>query len=255
MYTSSVSHTVEVIMKPYYASRYSICDFLPDVSSLILYSSSITIQALDLRQLELAGRITFQFPIVSFGNSSTTTTETTERTHSWDDLVLWQKVGMPFHTPTSLPPSEQSLQKETITTAAASSSSASLNKEYVLCIDDLEALEVVAPTAQASRAFLSYILMRIKPIINTESNTTINTTTAWTNQSTITTVIAYGRQNPYSSSSSQQSSVRSGNITSFSSGYGENIFFPTCLQGSLYNPGHGQMAGFEPMLSEYLSYR
>ena len=161
---------------------------------------------------------------------------------------------MPFHAPTSLLSSEQSLQEETITITAASSS-ASLNKEYVLCIDDVEALEVVAPTAQASRAFLSYILMHIKPIINTESNTTINTTTAWTNQSAITTVIAYGRQNPYSSSSSQQSSVRSGNITSFSSGYGENIFFPTCLQGSLYNPGHGQMAGFEPMLSEYLSYR
>ena len=185
--------------------------------------------------------------------------EATEGTYTWDDLVFWQKAGMPFRVPISSLSSEQQVQEETITTASSSSSSSSsaVNNDYVLCVDDLEALEVVAPSAQASRTFLSYILMHIKPIVTTESNAAINTTRGLTNQSTsaITTVIAYGRQNPYSSSSSQQSPIRSGNITSFSSGYGENIFFPSCLQGSLYNPGHGHKAGFEPMLSEYLRYR
>ena len=205
--------------------------------------------------MELAGRIAFQFPIVSFSNS-VTNTGATVGSYTWDDLVRWQKAGMPFRVPSSPLSSEQQLQEETITSATTA-----LNNDYVLCIDDLEALEVVAPSAQASRSFLSYILMHIKPIVTTESITAINTATVSsinhdsTNQSTITTVIAYGRQNPYSSSSSQQSPIRSGNITSFSSGYGENIFFPSCLQGSLYNPGHGHNAGFEPMLSEYLRYR
>ena len=191
------------------------------------YEAVLRKQALDLRQLEQGGRAVFQFPVVSY---PCTDSAAEDGACSWADLQRWQAGGMPF---------------------CPSSSSSSLgtrvaSDEYALCIDDLEAIEAIAPSAHAARTFISRILMHMSTIPTPAGEPHV--------RRQISTVVAYGRQNPHSQSSSKQSSTHSG-ITSFSHGYGENIFFPNCLQGALHSRTARAAGGFEPMLSEYLRYR
>lgn len=195
------------------------------------YEAVLRKQALDLRQLEQGGRVTLQFPVVSYPCTDSYSTETEAGTCGWRDLLRWQTDGMPFC------PSSSSF---------SGGNNNDDDDEYALCIDDLEAIEAIAPTAQAARSFVSLILMRMSSISTPEGELRAH--------HKISTVVAYGRQNPHSESSSKQSTTHSG-ITSFSHGYGENIFFPNCLQGALFSRTATAAGGFEPMLSEYLRYR
>jgi len=231
----------------------------PSNSSLTCAQPQPQPQALDVRQLEQAGRLAFQFPVVSYGDDSASSGHGAT---TWKDLTAWLDAGLPFHAAPAMT-SNASASASASSPSSSSSSSARGPDTYVLFIDDLEALEALAPSAGAARRFMSAVLDHLVPAAAANVSSPAGGASC---PRRLLTVVAYGRQDPHGARSRKQRQYGGGGggarggttVMTFASGYGENIFFPRCLQGALPGGGHGDAdgsVGLEPMLSEYLRYR
>ena len=168
---------------------------------------------------------------MSYGDGGDSTT--------WDDITVWLDAGLPFHTASTPVPGHP---------APASSSSSSFaprSDAYVLFVDDLEALEALAPSARAARRFMSTVLNHLAPAAADASSGG-----AERHRRHVLTVVAHGRQDPYSARSRKQQQYGSGGgarggtaITTFASGFGENIFSPAVCRAPYTAPGTGTTTG------------
>lgn len=100
------------------------------------YESILRKNGLDINRLEKSGMLVIKYLLIEEDESCNNNNNMT-----WEKLVSWQNSGMPFNN------NNHSINNETI--------NKSESKNYSLFIDDLDALELIAPDAHSCRHFLS----------------------------------------------------------------------------------------------------
>jgi hypothetical protein len=191
--------------------------------------------------------------MVKYGGESSAITasassETSVKT-SWQGLMTWLSIGAPFSLqmgPNGLP----------IANTNPSVSPGDNQRRFSVVIDDLEALEALAPSAQAARAFcvnLCQMLSSSSSSGSTSQDSVLGSTgddSTGDTRSSISTLVAYGRQCPYSMNYSKATSSSS----SLYGGSTQSFFNSTnSLHTDVMSHAGGNNA--EPMLSEYSRYR